>query len=132
MKIKLVELPETFAICRFEPEVTIPLWATQGSSLFSITKTQEELSIVCEQSQIPTGVTAEKDWRAFKVAGILDFSLTGILASIATPLANQQISIFAISSFDTDFILVRSSDWSQARNALLQAGFTFETPICIG
>lgn len=122
--MKLQELPSIFAVCRFEPTSEIPAWVT-NSRFFSITRTTDELSIVCEQPLVPIGVKSENDWRAFKVVGSLDFSLTGILASIAQPLAEAKISIFAISSFDTDFVLVKSADWVRAHEVLQTAKFTF-------
>jgi len=123
--VKLQELTKTFSICKLEPNAEIPTWAKNGS-FFSITKTVDELSIICEQSLIPTDITSENDWMAFRVVGNLDFSLTGILASIANPLAEEKISIFAISTFDTDFVLVQKIDWPRARKALENAKFTFD------
>ncbi len=122
--MKLQELLETFAICRLAPNEGIPSWVNE-SHFFSITKTARELSVVCEQSTIPPEIKAEKNWKAFRVIGTLDFSLTGILASIANPLAKEKVSIFAISTFDTDFVLVKSSDLLKARQALQKANFTF-------
>ena len=122
--MKLQELPKIFSVCRLEPSAEIPAWARNGS-FFSITKTNDELSIVCEQAFVPSGVKSENDWRVFKVVGPLGFSLTGILASIAQPLAEEKISIFAISTFDTDFVLVKNRDWLRACEALEGAGFVF-------
>ena len=113
--------PTIFSICRLDPDQPIPAWATQ-SSLYSISRSQDELSIVCPQSDVPSGVKCEKDWRSLKVKGPLDFALTGILASLASPLAKARISIFAISTFDTDYILVKQSDLEQAVATLTQAG----------
>lgn len=123
--MKLQELPNVFAICKLDSNSDVPKWV-YNSHFFSITKTPEELSIVCEQSVIPSGVPSEQDWKAFKVVGTLDFSLTGILASIANPLADKKISIFAISTFDTDYILVKNKNWKQAIDTLQGAGFSFE------
>jgi hypothetical protein len=95
---------------------------------FSVTKTEDELSVVCEQASIPLPVPSElkceKDWRMLKVEGPLDFSLTGILSSLAGPLAAAKISIFAISTFDTDYILVKSENLSRACETLRHSGFT--------
>ena len=120
----LVELESSFAVCRLDLSASIPSWATQ-SSFFSITKTKEELSIVCEESLVPAIVKAEKGWRMFKVQGPLDFALTGVVASISKPLAEAKISLFVISSFDTDFILVKNPDFSRAQQVLIQSGFNF-------
>jgi hypothetical protein len=81
---------------------------------------------VCEQKNVPGDVKVESDWRAIKVSGPLDFALTGILASIANPLAAAKISIFAISTFDTDYVLVKSSKLDQAKRCLVDGGFRFE------
>jgi hypothetical protein len=91
-----------------------------------MTRTEEELSIVCEDQWIPAEAQAERNWRAFQVQGPLDFGLTGVLASIANPLSEAKISIFSISTFDTDYILVKSSDLAKATHTLLQSGFTIK------
>lgn len=95
------------AICRMEKNSQIPSWAKK-SSFFSISKTDDELSIVCEEKNVPAEIKSEKNWRGLKVEGPLDFSLTGILASLANPLAAAKISIFAISTFDTDYVLMKN------------------------
>jgi hypothetical protein len=92
------------------------------SRFFSITRAEDELSVICEQTQVPVGVRCESDWRALKVNGPLDFSLTGVLASILTPLAESGISVFALSTYDTDYILVKASQLDQAVAALSTSG----------
>ncbi|MBW4469680.1 MAG: ACT domain-containing protein [Stenomitos rutilans HA7619-LM2] len=116
-------LQEVFAVCRLEPEEPIPVWSLQR--LFSITRTENELSIVCPQVNVPLEAQAsnfEGNWRCLKVEGPLDFALTGILAAIAAPLAEAGISIFAISTYDTDYVLVKQQDLDRAIQTLLQAG----------
>lgn len=112
---------EIFGVCRLFPQDCIPPWAVQGA-FFSVTKTHDELSIVCPQEAIPYDVRCERDWRMFQVAGPLEFSLVGILASISGVLSKQNISLFAVSTFDTDYILVKEKDFEAAKNALLSAG----------
>ena len=90
--------------------------------LFAITRTPDELSIVCSQANVPPNTFSEPDWRALKVSGPLDFSLTGILASLASPLAQAGISIFALSTFDTDYLLVKSGALDRAVEVLRRAG----------
>ena len=102
-------LKEKYGVCRLDKNELIPEWA-QNSDFFSITKTCDELSIVCFQDDIPNNINCEKDWRILKIEGPLDFSLIGILASISTILAQKGISIFAISTYDTDYILVKNKD----------------------
>lgn len=106
-------LPHAFAVCRLEKDTTIPAWASH-SAFYSITKTMDELSIVVEQSKVPTDIKAEKDWRALMIEGPLDFALTGVLSAILAPLAEAKISIFTISTFDTDYILIKEKNLEQA------------------
>lgn len=115
-RLTLSILKNTFSIIRFDPTESIPAWISIENSLFiSITKTADELSIVCDQSIVPLEANnCAKDWKAFKVMGPLDFSLTGILASLSQPLAANKISIFTISTFDTDYILVKEKDLNAA------------------
>jgi hypothetical protein len=117
-------LPETFAICRLGPSAPAPDWAG-GGEVSSITRTVNELSIVCRQANVPEGVAANRGWRAIRVAGTLDFSLTGILASLATPLADAGIPIYALSTHDTDYVLLRDEDLGRAVAALAAAGHRF-------
>ncbi|MBU3098933.1 MULTISPECIES: ACT domain-containing protein [Clostridium] len=102
-------LNEKFAVCRLNKNEQIPEWV-KNSSFYSITKTSDELSIVCSQDSIPSNIKCEKDWRILKVEGPLDFSLIGIISSISTILALKRISIFAVSTYDTDYILVKNKD----------------------
>ncbi|HVK60415.1 MAG TPA: ACT domain-containing protein [Bdellovibrionales bacterium] len=124
--MKLQVFPGTFSVCKLSSGVALPAWVAK-SGFFAITNTSEELSIVCEQSLVPNDVKQETDWHVIKVEGPLDFGLTGILASIANPLAQAKISIFAISTFDTDYILVKATNLEPARIALENAGFVFQS-----
>lgn len=110
-------LKEKYGVCRLDKTESIPEWA-KNSSFFSITKTEDELSIVCCEDNIPKHIKCEKDWRVLKIEGPLDFSLIGILSSISTILAQNGISIFAISTFDTDYILVKNKDINNTVGAL--------------
>ena len=119
-------LPETLAVCRLPPQAAEPDWARQGG-FHSVTRTDQELSIVCAEDAVPSanapeGLRAEKGWRALRVAGPLDFALTGILASLAVPLAEAGVPIFALSTFDTDVLLVRAEHLPRAAEALTRAG----------
>jgi uncharacterized protein len=120
-KLVLSILPETLAICRLEKESPIPEWALEAS-FFSITRTDEELSIVCTQLNIPEGVKHEDGYRCFKVQDTLDFSLTGVIASLATPLAFEGISVFTLSTYDTDYLLVKERSLAKASSILSQNG----------
>ncbi|MEM6425517.1 MAG: ACT domain-containing protein [Cyanobacteria bacterium P01_H01_bin.119] len=115
--VTLTPLPQTFAVCRLSPQAALPSWATCGQ-FFAITRTDKELSIVCDQANIPEervdNFRCEGNWRSLKVLGPLDFSLTGILSAIAAPLAAAKISIFALSTYDTDYVLVKAANLDQA------------------
>ena len=116
-KLKISILPDSLVICQFPKDTPIPLYVF-ASTFFSITQTEDELSVVCDQSVIPANVKKVEDWRAFKVEGPLDFSQVGILSSLATPLAENQIPIFAISTYDTDYLLVQSKHFGEAKKVL--------------
>lgn len=114
-------LPESLAICRLDPQTSCPEWANAGS-LSSITRTTEELSILCPQEHVPEGVMADRDWRALKIQGPLDFAMVGVLSELAGLLAAAKVSIFAISTFETDYILVKADKLRRAIEALRIAG----------
>lgn len=121
----LKSLPEQLAVCQLPVQTNIPEWALLGE-LVSITRTPAELSIVCPQRYVPSDVKAERDWRAFEVIGPLDFSLVGVLASLTATLAEVGISIFALSTYNTDYLLVKDSEFENATVALAAAGHTLE------
>lgn len=123
--IELTVLPGRLAVCRLEPGAAPPAWAI-GGALWSITGTADELSVVCEEGRAPEGVRREAGWRALKVAGPLDFALTGVLSAIAGPLAEAGVSIFAVSTFDTDYVLVKEERLGAAVAALRAAGLAVE------
>jgi hypothetical protein len=123
--MNLVVLEDELAVARLGPTDAIPAWAAQGS-LSSVTRTPEELSVVCAGAGIPPDVPAERGWRALRVAGRLDFSLTGVLASIVAPLAAAKVSVFVVSTYDTDYILVREPSLAAAVRCLTAAGHEVE------
>jgi hypothetical protein len=122
-KLNLSVLPERLAICKLAAGSPIPIWAARGS-FYSITRTADELSLITADHDIPADITCDHDWRAIKVEGPLDFSLTGVLESVARPLADASISIFAIATYDTDYVLVKSSNLDRAIDTLRAAGHT--------
>lgn len=118
-KILTMELLEDiYGVCRLDKNELIPNWAQNGD-FFSITRTADELSIVCSEEFIPSDVKCEGDWKILKIKGPLVFSLVGILASISTILAQKGITIFAISTYDTDYILVKNKDIDNTVEALV-------------
>jgi hypothetical protein len=125
--LSLTVLPGTFAICRLDPAAPLPPWAETGV-LRSATRTPTELSIVCRDDAVPSDVTSSRGWRAIAVDGTLDFALTGILATLAAPLAAAGISIFAIATHDTDYVLVKADTLSRAVAALSAAGHRLSGP----
>ncbi len=129
IKLTMKLLKEKYSVFRFDKNDAIPAWATNGA-FFSITKTEDELSIVCSQENLAHNIQyefgniqCEKDWRILKVEGPLDFSLIGILASISNLMAKEQISIFALSTYDTDYILVKENNIDVAINALIENNY---------
>jgi hypothetical protein len=114
----LTLLADVLAVARLEVGEGRPAWVDWTDPLVSVTRTADELSVVCPEHRVPDGVRAERGWRAFKVDGPLDFALTGILAGLAVPLAEAGIPIFALSTFDTDYLLVRTSDVERAAATL--------------
>jgi len=120
-KYTLTILPETFSICRLAKDSGIPDWALE-SSFFSITRSNEELSVVCPQARVPEGIRRDAGWRCLKVEGPLALSATGVLASLADPLAQEGISVFAVSTYDTDYLLVKEENLERAVTVLSQNG----------
>jgi hypothetical protein len=118
-------LPQTLAVCYLPAESAIPAWSQSGS-LHAITRTPHELSIVCDLGSVPPDVRHEAPWRCLEVAGPLDFALTGILASLAAPLAESGIPLFALSTYRTDYLLIPAERIPAAINALQQAGHEVE------
>jgi len=121
--LELSLLPERFAISRLAADSPVPDWATKGS-FFSVTRTGDELSVVTELSFAPVGVQSQPGWRALKVHGPFVLSEIGVLAALAGPLAEAKISLFAVSTFETDYLLVASETLAAAIAALERAGHT--------
>ncbi|HEX2667394.1 MAG TPA: ACT domain-containing protein [Gammaproteobacteria bacterium] len=108
-----------YAVCKLEPDAAVPSTLTLGAQAFlSITRTADELSIVCPEALAPMDAEVNDGWCAFKVQGPLDFSLTGIIAALTGPLAEAKISVFTVATFDTDYLLVREKDLEGAISAL--------------
>lgn len=120
-RFELTLLPERFTISQLAADAPIPEWATQGS-FFSVTRARDELSVVCEHSRVPAGVRSQPGWSVLKVHGPFDLAETGVLSSLALPLAEARVSLFTISTFDTDYLLIASETLSAAIGALERAG----------
>ena len=122
-RFELTLLPERYAISRLAPTAPIPEWgpSTQGT-LFSITRTADELSVVCELARVPSGAQSQPSWSILRVHGPFAMTEIGVLSALASPLAKAKLSLFAISTFDTDYLLVASGTLSAAVSALEGAG----------
>ena len=119
----LSRFPETLAVVRLPVGAEIPTWA-ESSSIFSITATATETSLVCAGRSVPKKARHQKPFTAFAVDGTLDFGLTGVLVALLTPLAEDEISAFTLSTFDTDWILVPTADADRAEEAWRRSGHT--------
>jgi|SRR5438309_7773759 len=120
-QLTIVIYREIYGICRLEPDAAVPAWA-RGTRFLSITRTPNELSIVCEEALVPDHAYAERNRRLMHIEGTLAFTLTGVLASVAAPLANAGISVFAVSTYDTDYLLVSDEDLQETMQVLETAG----------
>ena len=122
-RLHLTILLESIAICRLDAQAALPAWAT-AAAYWSITRTPEELSIVCPEACVPAGVSASRDWRAIKFDGPHSLDQTGILSSVTAPLAAARVSVFALATFDTDYLLIPAAQRPAAIAALERAGHT--------
>ncbi len=119
--MRLCTLPDSYAVVRLHPGAELPPWVDRGP-FRSVTRTDHEVSVVCRDRDVPDGESAERGWRVLEAVGPLDFSLTGVLLSLVTPLAEAEVPIFAISTFESDYVLVRGADLERAIAALGAAG----------
>jgi hypothetical protein len=127
-RILTLELvPGSYAVSRLGAAEPLPSWA-DGGPFLSVTRTDAELSIVCAQEKVPPAAQAEPGWRCLRVVGPLGFGMTGVLASLAGPLASSGVSIFVVSTYDTDYLMVQERDLERALDALARAGHTVSRP----
>jgi hypothetical protein len=119
--VKLSLFPGRLAVCRLSPEAPVPQWPR--GAFVSITRTPAELSIVCDEAAVPDDVQAERGWRAFTVEGPIPFEMTGVAAGLTAPLAASGVSVFLISTYDTDWLLVKETFLDRAGAALREAGY---------
>ncbi len=114
-------LPGRYAICRLDPAAPVPTWA-EGGAIHSVTRTPDELSVICDDARVPAGTLCERGWRGIQVEGPFDFETIGVMASLAAPLAEAGVPILCISTYDTDYLLVREAHLGRAAEALAGAG----------
>ncbi|ESZ28480.1 ACT domain-containing protein [Mesorhizobium sp. M1066] len=120
-RVRLKQLLGLYAVSRLEAGEIIPGWA-DGPGFVSITRTDDELSIVCLQDRVPHAVKQDIDWVAFKLEGPFAFDETGIVLSVIRPLSENGLGIFLVSTFDGDHLLVKATDQAAARRFLVEAG----------
>lgn len=121
MSHSLLQYEEPLAVVRLGPGADVPAWAA-SSSLLSVTATATETSLVCSYAGVPTKARPQGPFTAFAVEGTLDFASTGVLSRLLAPLAESEVSVFVISTFDTDWILVPADAAGRAADALRRAG----------
>jgi hypothetical protein len=116
-------LPERLSVCKLPADAPWPV-PEPGPSFWSATRTENEVSVVCPEDQAPSGdhVRVEPDWRALEVAGPLEFSMVGVMAGLTAPLADVDVSVFVVSTYDTDYVLVHAAALERAVEALRAAG----------
>ncbi|MCK5417448.1 MAG: ACT domain-containing protein [Desulfobacterales bacterium] len=120
-KLTLKILPNRLAVCRLNADAPLPDWIDE-SDFSSVTRTEAELTIVCDEVLVASGTTSETGWRCIKVEGPLDFSEIGIVLSLTQPLAESGVAVFLISTFDTDYLMVKEKDLANAIDALSAQG----------
>jgi hypothetical protein len=124
--LELQALSARFAVVRLPAGAGLPWWAARGGEFLSLTRTPSETSVVCEEQFVPAESQAEHGFRALRVKGPLAFHLTGILATLAAPLSDAGVPIFVVSTFDTDYVLVRERNFGTAVATLKQAGHSVD------
>ncbi|MBP89726.1 MAG: amino acid-binding protein [Planctomycetaceae bacterium] len=124
MTFDLMLLPGAFTICRLDADAQIPGWA--NGEFVSITRTPEELSIVCRQDDVPDDAQSERGWRCLRIVGKLEFSLVGVIATLTKVLADAGISVFLMSTYDTDYFLVRELDVDRTVETMVEAGHSVQ------
>jgi hypothetical protein len=120
MRLSLEVFPQTLAVARLATEDPVPSWVR--GSFTSVTRTADELSIVCDAAAVPGDVRAERGWRVLRVAGPIAFETTGVAAALIAPLAAAQISVFLIATFDTDYLLLKAERFEESLGILRHAG----------
>ncbi len=117
-------IPGNFAIARYPADERIPAWALAADGFMSISRTEDELSVLARDEEIPFNAQAERGWIAFRISGAFDINATGILAGLLRPLADAGVSLLAISTYDTDIVLIQEKDKEIAKEALASFGDT--------
>lgn len=122
--LHLTVLPEEFSVWRLAADAPLP--PVDSGSFLSMTRTNDELSIVSSSNNVPPGAKTETGWRCLRVEGPLAFEMTGVLAGLSVPLARAKVPIFVVSTYDTDYLMVKAADLNRACNTLRNEGHTVE------
>jgi hypothetical protein len=126
-QLHLIVLPGEFAVCRLPADAALPP-APSGTAFWSVTVTSDEISIVCQADNIPADAEVHRGLRAIKAEGPIEFDVVGVLGSLTAPLSQAKVSVFGVSTYDTDYILVSDHDLRQAATALKVAGHRIDQP----
>lgn len=118
--LRISILPEQLAVCRLPPSAPVPEWVR--GAFTSVTRTRDELSVVCDDGAVPAAVQAERGWRVVRVEGPIPFDVTGVAAALVAPLAAARISVFPIATYDTDYLLLKEDSFARAVDVLRAAG----------
>ncbi|HEX8408796.1 MAG TPA: ACT domain-containing protein [Thermoanaerobaculia bacterium] len=118
--LRIAILPHRLAVCRLAPDAPLPSWI--AGTFTSVTRTDEELSVICDDDAVPADVKAERGWRALRVLGPIPFEVTGVAAALVSPLAAAGISVFLLATFDTDYLLLKDEVFARALDVLRAAG----------
>ncbi len=123
-RLRLSLLPQRYSVCRLAPDAELPAPRSAGRDdvFFSATRTADELSLVCLEADVPPGALSEPGWRVLRLEGPFAFDLVGVLLAVLTPLAQAGVSVFTLSTFDTDYVLVKESSLARAVSALEGVG----------
>jgi hypothetical protein len=127
-RLNLALLEGRFAICRLGVNEPVPAWVLDASGFIAFVRTSDELSVLCQEKILPANILSESGWRMFMVEGPLDFAITGVLLALAKPLSDAGLSILAISTFGTDYLLVKEEALESAVHALAAAGHRIKRP----
>lgn len=122
--LRLSLLPERYGVCRLAPDLEVPRWV-HGGSFSSVTRTENELSLVCAEAMIPPEIHCERGWRVLRLEGPFAFDMIGVLLAVLAPLAQAGVSVFTLSTFNTDYVLVSETSLARAGAALKRAGHEF-------
>ena len=121
-QLTLEWLPGRYAVCRLDADAPVPGWALDSRRFISITRTDLELSIVCDESIVPADVKSQRGFAAMPIVGQEDMATIGIFAKLTTALAEARLPVFVLSTYDTDYLMVRAQFAAQAADALIGAG----------